>query len=65
MNVTWRLAEEELERRFLEEAAAAGCVELRGHRSVGGVRASLYNALPPESCRVLAEFMAEFQRRYG
>ena len=65
MNVTWRLADEELERRFLDEAAAAGCIELRGHRSVGGVRASLYNAVPPESCRALADFMAEFQRRYG
>ena len=65
MNVTWRLADEELERRFLDEAAAAGCIELRGHRSVGGVRASLYNAVTLDGCRVLADFMAEFQRRYG
>ena len=65
MNVTWRLADEELERRFLDEAAAAGCIELRGHRSVGGVRASLYNAVTPESCRELAGFMTEFRRRYG
>lgn len=65
MNVTWRLPDAELERRFLEEAAAAGCIELRGHRSVGGVRASLYNAVTLESCRVLAAFMTEFQRRNG
>lgn len=65
MNVTWRLADEGLERRFLEEAAAAGCIELRGHRSIGGVRASLYNAVTLESCRELAAFMTEFQRRRG
>ena len=65
MNVTWRLADEGLERRFLEQAAAAGCIELRGHRSVGGVRASSYNAVTLESCRELAAFMTEFLRRHG
>lgn len=65
VNVTWRLADVGLEPRFLKEAAAAGCIELRGHRSVGGVRASLYNAVPLESCRVLAAFMREFLRRNG
>ena len=65
MNVTWRLPDEELERRFLEEAATCGCIELRGHRSVGGIRASLYNAVSLESCRELAGFMAEFLRRHG
>ena len=65
MNVTWRLPDEELERRFLDEAAAGGCIELRGHRSVGGIRASLYNAVTLESCRELAGFMTEFLRRYG
>ena len=65
MNVTWRLADAELEPRFLEGAAAAGCIELRGHRSVGGMRASLYNAVSLESCRQLAAFMTEFRRRHG
>jgi phosphoserine aminotransferase len=65
MNVTWRLADAQLEPRFLEAAAAAGCIELRGHRSVGGMRASLYNAVSLESCRRLAAFMTEFLRRHG
>ena len=65
MNLTWRLADEQLEPRFLEGAVAAGCIELRGHRSVGGMRASLYNAVSLESCRQLAAFMTEFLRRHG
>jgi phosphoserine aminotransferase len=60
MNVTWRLPGEELERRFVEDAASQGLVELKGHRSVGGIRASLYNAMPLEGARVLANFMDVF-----
>ncbi len=65
MNVTFRLPDEELEARFLNEAAEAGLDGIAGHRSVGGLRASIYNALPPAACAVLAEFMREFQRRNG
>ena len=65
MNVTFRLPSEELEERFLSEAEREGLIGLRGHRSVGGLRASLYNAVPLEAVRALAEFMREFQRRYG
>ena len=60
MNVTWRLPSEDLERRFLEEAAAERLVELKGHRSVGGIRASLYNAMPLAGAQALAEFMRTF-----
>jgi phosphoserine aminotransferase len=65
MNVTWRMEDEELENRFAKEAKAQGMIGLKGHRSVGGMRASLYNALPVESAQALAEFMAEFQRKNG
>jgi phosphoserine aminotransferase len=65
MNVTFRLPEARLEQQFLAEAQAAGMVGLAGHRSVGGVRASLYNALPEESCVALAGFMDEFLRQNG
>lgn len=65
MNVTFRLRDEALERAFLTEAAAAGFVGLAGHRSVGGVRASLYNAMSLEGCAALAAFMADFARRRG
>jgi phosphoserine aminotransferase len=65
MNVTWRLPTEDLETRFIVEAAAAGLVELRGHRSVGGIRASIYNAMPIEGVRSLAGFMDDFARRNG
>src|SRR4051812_26236433 len=51
MNVTFRLRDEALEKKFLAEAQAAGMVGLAGHRSVGGVRASLYNAVTEEMCR--------------
>ena len=60
MNVTWRLPSDDLERRFLGEAAALGLVELKGHRSVGGIRASVYNAMPLDGARALAGFMRRF-----
>jgi phosphoserine aminotransferase len=65
MNVTFRLPTEELEKQFVKEATAAGMIGLAGHRSVGGIRASIYNALPLESCQALASFMDEFLRREG
>jgi phosphoserine aminotransferase len=65
MNVTFRLPNEELEELFARQAASEGMVGLKGHRSVGGMRASLYNALPLESAGILAQFMGEFQRKNG
>jgi phosphoserine aminotransferase len=65
MNVTFRLPSEELETALVKEATAAGLDGLKGHRSVGGLRASLYNALPPASVEALVEFMADFRRRRG
>lgn len=65
MNVTFRLPDEALEKQFVAEAQAAGMVGLAGHRSVGGIRASIYNALEEQSCAALAGFMDEFLRRHG
>lgn len=65
MNVTFRMPTEDLEKQFAKEAAANELSGLKGHRSVGGLRASLYNALPVESVQALASFMQEFQRRNG
>ncbi len=65
MNVTFRLPSEELEKKFATEATAAGLDGLKGHRSVGGIRASIYNAFPPEGCDALAQFMKEFERTNG
>ena len=65
MNVTWRLPSEDLEKKFVQEAEAAGMIGLKGHRSVGGLRASIYNALPYEGVERLVELMADFQRRNG
>ncbi len=65
MNISFRLPSEDLERLFLEEAAEHRMSGLKGHRSVGGIRASIYNAFPEEGCRVLAEFMRDFARRNG
>lgn len=65
MNVTFRLPNEELEKRFADEAAKEHMVGLKGHRSVGGLRASIYNAVEPESVEVLAAFMREFERTHG
>jgi phosphoserine aminotransferase len=65
MNVTFRLPSEGLEKQFLQQAAQQGMIGLAGHRSVGGIRASIYNALGLESARALASFMAEFLRENG
>jgi phosphoserine aminotransferase len=65
MNVTFRLPSEALEKQFVAEAQAAGMVGLAGHRSVGGVRASIYNAVSPEMCQALASFMTDFARKNG
>jgi phosphoserine aminotransferase len=65
MNVTFRLPSEELEKKFAKEATAAGLDGLKGHRSVGGIRASIYNAFPAEGVDALVHFMAEFERRNG
>ena len=63
MNVTFVMNRPELEEGFLEAASAAGCVGLKGHRSVGGFRASIYNAMPIEGVQVLVEVMQDFARR--
>jgi len=64
MNVCFNLANESLEHKFLREAASHGLLGLSGHRSIGGIRASLYNAVSEASCQQLAAFMAEFQARH-
>ncbi|NLL41898.1 MAG: 3-phosphoserine/phosphohydroxythreonine transaminase [Firmicutes bacterium] len=63
MNVTFNLASEELEKKFLAEAREKGFVGLNGHRSIGGCRASIYNAVPVEACEALREFMLEFKAK--
>ena len=65
MNLTFRLPTEDLEKAFAKQAEAQGLVGLKGHRSVGGLRASLYNAFPPEGAAALSQFMQEFQRTQG
>jgi len=65
MNVPFILADSTLDSRFLDDAKAAGLTNLKGHRSVGGMRASIYNAVPEEAVDALVEFMAEFERTNG
>jgi len=65
MNVPFTLAKPELDKTFLAEAKDAGLVTLAGHRSVGGMRASLYNAMPLEGVKALVDFMKEFERKHG
>jgi phosphoserine aminotransferase len=65
MNVTYRLPSEELEERFVKEAKGEGLMGLKGHRSVGGIRASTYNAVGMESVQVLIDFMRAFEQRNG
>jgi phosphoserine aminotransferase len=63
MNITLRLPDEELEKRFIAEAKTAGLVGLKGHRSVGGIRVSLYNAMPLEGAQAVRDFMQEFMSK--
>ena len=65
MNVTFRLPSEDLEKKFATEATAEGLDGLKGHRSVGGIRASIYNAFPRAGCDALVEFMREFEKKNG
>jgi phosphoserine aminotransferase len=65
MNVTFRLPDQELEKKFVGEATAQGLDGLKGHRSVGGIRASIYNAFPRAGVEALVSFMKDFERRNG
>jgi phosphoserine aminotransferase len=65
MNITFRLPSEDLEKRFIADAAEQGFLGLKGHRSVGGCRASIYNAFPVKGVEALIQFMAEFERTNG
>lgn len=65
MNITFALGNEELEKRFIQESGEHGFVGLKGHRDVGHLRASTYNAVPYESCKALADFMNDFRQRNG
>ena len=62
MNVPFVTGDEELDAKFVKESKAAGFYNLKGHRSVGGMRASIYNAMPIEGVEKLVEFMAEFEK---
>jgi phosphoserine aminotransferase len=65
MNITFRMPTEELEAQFISEAKQAGMIGLKGHRSVGGCRASTYNSLPLPATHALAEFMQDFMKKHG
>ena len=65
MNITWKLPTEDLDAKFAKEATAAGFDGLKGHRSVGGMRASIYNAFPEDGVKALVEFMKEFEKKNG
>lgn len=65
MNVVWRLSSEQLEEHFIAQAKKAGMIGLKGHRSVGGIRASIYNAVPLASVEALAAFMKDFEQKNG
>ena len=65
MNITFRMANEELEALFVSEAKKNGMIGLKGHRDVGGCRASTYNSLPLPAAKALGDFMREFQKQHG
>jgi len=65
MNIPFTLADPELDSKFLELAKETGLLTLKGHRSVGGMRASIYNAMPEEGVEALVGFMSDFEQRYG
>ncbi|HTH69485.1 MAG TPA: aminotransferase class V-fold PLP-dependent enzyme, partial [Rhodanobacter sp.] len=65
MNVRFTLHDAALDAAFLQESEAAGLLALKGHKALGGMRASLYNAVPPEAVEVLVAFMRDFAQRHG
>jgi len=65
MNIPFKLKDEALDDVFLKGAKERGMVQLKGHRSVGGMRASIYNAMPIDGVRALVEYMKEFERKHG
>ena len=65
MNIPFQIVDESLHGQFIAEAEEAGLSSLKGHRSVGGMRASIYNAVPPEAIDALIDFMNEFERKHG
>jgi len=65
MNIPFRLPSEDLEKKFIAESAEAGMQNLKGHRSVGGLRASIYNAMPTEGVEALVQFLKNFEENYG
>jgi phosphoserine aminotransferase len=65
MNVTFRLPNEELEKAFLDGAKQHKLIDLKGHRSVGGIRASIYNAMPREGVETLRQYMLDFVKQRG
>ena len=65
MNVVWRLPDEEMEKQFIQQAQQEGLSGLKGHRSVGGCRASIYNAMPVAGVNALTDFMQHFMKQNG
>jgi phosphoserine aminotransferase len=65
MNVPFFLHDEALDKSFLTESKAAGLIALKGHRALGGMRASIYNAMPEAGVQALVQFMRDFQQRHG
>ncbi len=65
MNIPFSLRSDQLDEEFLKQARACGLSELKGHRAVGGMRASIYNAMPMAGVKSLVEFMKEFERKHG
>ena len=65
MNVPFSLQNEALDKAFLAESKAAGLIALKGHRVIGGMRSSIYNAMPEAGVQALADFMRDFQQRHG
>lgn len=65
MNIPFTLRNDKLDAEFLKQAASHGLMQLKGHRSVGGMRASIYNAMPVEGVRALVDFMGDFERKHG
>jgi phosphoserine aminotransferase len=65
MNVPFKLKDDSLDEAFLKGATARGMIQLKGHRSVGGMRASIYNAMPIEGVKALVQYMQEFEKQHA